>query len=141
MPDENQMRGAVQAYARAWSTADIEGIVSLFAEDGTFEDPIGSNVMRGRAEIRTYVKACLEYTRGPVLMEQFGEVRVAAAGHAACAFIATCAKAEQPFRTATLDTFAFNAAGLFSKVQAYFGPSSLHPVDWTDSNVPGTHAN
>lgn len=39
---ERILQNAMQSYINALNNKDIPGIVSLFAEEGTIEDPVGS---------------------------------------------------------------------------------------------------
>jgi steroid delta-isomerase len=48
-PDE--IRATIGQYPERFSANDREGWLDLFAEDATFEDPVGSDVRRSREEI------------------------------------------------------------------------------------------
>ena len=57
MITQQQMKAAMQAYIDAFNRVDVDGIVNLYAEDATVEDPVGSPVTSGRkaiAEFYTY---------------------------------------------------------------------------------------
>ncbi len=137
MLSKEQMRNAIENYARALTAGDVQAIVSLFSEDASFEDPIGGNPethsgpIKGRAAIAQYFRGMFEYTGGLILMQPSGEVRVARR-HAACAFIARMPRLAEPFCMATLDTFEFNDEGLIERFHAYFGEDNRHAVDWVD---------
>lgn len=51
MPSPEALRGLVDDYVAAMSTNDKDRYVALFAENGTVEDPVGSDIRKGHAEI------------------------------------------------------------------------------------------
>ncbi len=51
MPTAEALRGLVDDYVAAMSTNDKDRYVALFAENGTVEDPVGSDIRKGHAEI------------------------------------------------------------------------------------------
>jgi ketosteroid isomerase-like protein len=60
-----------QAFDAAWATADIEGLIALYAPDATIESPLVARILgkpdgvcRGHAEIRALANAILKQ-RGP----------------------------------------------------------------------------
>lgn len=46
-----------EAYAGAWSTQDIEAILSFFADDCVYEDVALSSVNKGKQELEEFLKA------------------------------------------------------------------------------------
>lgn len=50
----DQVRAGFAAYLRAWATNDRALMLSLFAEDCVFEDPVGTPPFRGRAGIERF---------------------------------------------------------------------------------------
>ena len=54
---------------------DVEGIVALYADDATIEDPVGSALHRGSDAIRAFYKAGAG--AGTVTMKRTGPVHVA----------------------------------------------------------------
>lgn len=51
VPSEDQIRETVERYLKTFSAGDREGWLDLFTADATIEDPVGSDVCRGRDEI------------------------------------------------------------------------------------------
>lgn len=127
MPTPEHMRDAVLKYFASFKTADVETIVSLFADDAVVEDPLGGTRNEGIAAIRRFYSGGFEFTRGGYNFVPEGAVRIAG-NHAACAAIATCDKVEQPFRLETLDVMTFNEAGKFSAMVAYWGPFNMQSL-------------
>src|SRR5450432_3545859 len=54
MPSQETMKAAMQAYIDAFNSADVAAIVALYAADATVEDPVGSPLKRGAAEIGAF---------------------------------------------------------------------------------------
>jgi steroid Delta-isomerase len=124
-PDPECIRGVFAAYARHLATGDAEGLAGLFAPDGSLEDPIGSPPHVGREAIRRFFQAGFDQTGGRILFEAEGAIRIRGP-HAACAFIATCDKAQPPFKVETLDLARFDSAGRIVSMIAVLGPSNFH---------------
>lgn len=127
MPTPEQMRAAVLKYFASFENADVEAIVSLFADDAVVEDPVGGPRMEGIAAIRKFFAGGFDYIGGGYSFVPEGNVRIAG-NHAACAAIATCNTAKPPFRLETLDVMTFNAAGKFSAMKAYWGPANMQSL-------------
>jgi steroid delta-isomerase len=73
VPDAKHIRQIWDRYPEMVSKGDVEGIVSFYAEDATIEDPIGSELLRGRDAVRRFY----ETSAGKVTMKRTGPVRVA----------------------------------------------------------------
>jgi steroid Delta-isomerase len=54
MPEPDQMRQLIDTYAERFSADDREGWLDLWADDATMEDPVGSPVKKGKAEIAEF---------------------------------------------------------------------------------------
>ena len=50
-PSEEQVRSTVHRYLETFSANDREGWLDCFTDDATVEDPVGSDVRKGRAAI------------------------------------------------------------------------------------------
>lgn len=51
---EAKVRSLVEAYVRAWADEDKGALLGLFAEDGTWIDPVGTPPWQGRAKIAEF---------------------------------------------------------------------------------------
>jgi len=127
MPTPEHMRDAVLKYFASFATADVESILDLFADDALVEDPIGGTRLEGKEALRRFFGGGFEFTGGPYQFVPEGAVRIAG-NHAACAAIATCDKADPPFRIETLDVMTFNEAGKFTSMMAYWGPINMQAL-------------
>ncbi|HPO19750.1 MAG TPA: nuclear transport factor 2 family protein, partial [Rubrivivax sp.] len=96
----------VKGYLRALESGDVDAIVSLYAEDATLEDPVGSTPVVGHAAIRAfYAKAQDMHPR----IKLTGAVRVAGR-ECAFAFAVTVTYQGQRITIHPIDTFRFDAA-------------------------------
>jgi len=73
MVDAQYIRKLYERYPEMVTKGDVEGIVALYAEDATIEDPIGAPLHRGTAAIRKFYEAAA----GTVTMKRVGPVHVA----------------------------------------------------------------
>lgn len=58
----HDVRTALENYVRAWTLKDKELLLSLFAEDGVLEDPVGTPPFIGRAAIGRFWDFALQDT-------------------------------------------------------------------------------
>ena len=115
------MRNVLQRYVDAVTRGDCEGIMALYADDATVEDPVGSEPRRGRAAIAELYRNAA----GQVRLELDGRVRVAA----------NCAAAPMIGRPAGMagmvveivDVMTFNDDGLITSMRAYWSPDTIRP--------------
>lgn len=127
MVDADQMRDAALKYFASFASADVESIVSLFAENATIEDPVGGPPVSGHDGIRQFFSGGFAFIGGGYTFAPEGAVRIAG-NHAAVAAIATCDKADPPFWLETLDVFEFDDAGKIVSMKAYWGPTNMHSL-------------
>lgn len=117
MPSEGQMCAAVQAYVDNYNASDLDGLVALFAEDASVEDPVGTPPKVGHAAIREFFAVGIEagarlYLDGPIR---------AGANFAAFAFHVTLNWEGTAMRIDVIDTFEFNESGKIAQMRAFFG--------------------
>ncbi len=114
------VRNVFQRYCELVSAGDFEGIVELYAEDATVEDPIGSTPHRGRDAIRQFYRA----SAGSVRLELEGRVR--SAGNAGAAAMIARPSASPQMRVETLDVMTFGDDGLVTSMRAYWSADTIH---------------
>lgn len=114
----------VRGYLRALESGDVEAIVSLYAEDATVEDPVGSTPVVGHDAIRAfYAKAQDMFPRTKL----DGAVRVAGR-ECAFAFAVTVTYQGQRITIHPIDTFRFDEQGRITQMRAYFGADNIEPA-------------
>ena len=124
MPDAAQMETSVQRYVDSYNRADLAGVVGLFADDATLEDPVGTPQKNGLDEITEFFKAGIDMGAKLTLD---GPVRCVA-DHAAFAFHVTLDWEGQTTRIEVIDTFRFDGEGKVAEMRAFFGPENMGPV-------------
>jgi steroid Delta-isomerase len=118
MPSEHLMKAAMQAYLDAFNRGSAQQVAELYAEDATLEDPVGSPLKRGRAEIVAFYTHTIA-TGAKLSLDT--PVRASHGNAAAMAFTARIG----PVSVKVIDVMTFNEAGKFTSMRAYFGPSDL----------------
>lgn len=118
------MTAVVHRYVDALNASDLDGIVALYADDATVEDPVGSEPQRGIEAIRAFYANSLKL---PLVVELMGEVR-AVAGEAAFAFTVSFEYQSRKTTIAPIDFFRFNEAGKVVSMRALFGEKNIHAI-------------
>ncbi|MXO74353.1 steroid delta-isomerase [Altererythrobacter aerius] len=121
MPTPEQMQAAVHAYVDAFAREDSEGVVALFAEDATVEDPVGTPAKVGHDAIREFYT--MSIGTGAKLELQ-GPIRVGG-DFAAFAFQVRLKMGEADATVDVIDVFRFDDAGKVRSMQAFFGPGNF----------------
>jgi steroid delta-isomerase len=123
-PGPDHMRAIFERYRALMGAGDLDGIAALFAEDATWEEPIGTVVEHGREAIRARYAAALAGNGGHITMVADGAVRVAG-HHAVGLSIATVSVSGNPTRVETANAIACNEKGEITEMKIYFGPTSF----------------
>jgi len=123
MPTPEEIRSVVDSYVKMMCDSDIDGILALYADDATAEDPAGGKVQHGLEELRNFYAG----TAPALHVELNGPVCVSGRE---CAFLLlaelTLGDTKQ-YLDAT-DVFTFNDEGKISSMRAYWDPSELRPT-------------
>jgi steroid delta-isomerase len=123
MPTEEQMIRAVHAYVAAFDKNDAELAAALFAENGTVEDPVGAQLIKGRAAIRDFYARAMA---GGAKLRLEGAVR-AGSNYAAFAFSASLDPSGEK-TVEVIDTFRFDDQGKVVEMRAFWGPGNMHGI-------------
>jgi steroid delta-isomerase len=121
-----QMRAALQAYVDALNAKDLAGVVALYAEDATLEDPVGGPALSGRAAIAEFYGRVVPYG---LEVRMVTEPRGSHGNAAAMAFEVVAPTPDgNRIRIQVIDVFTFNEAGKFTSMKAYWAPDDAAPV-------------
>lgn len=71
MPGNGDGETLIAAYLESHASNDLEGVIALFEDDATVEDPVGSPVHRGVDAIREFYRATHE-RNGRMTIERVG---------------------------------------------------------------------
>jgi steroid Delta-isomerase len=121
MPTTEQKLAAVHGYVAAFAKGDATAAAALFAADATVEDPIGSPIKRGQAEILEFYTSSM--ATGAKLELQ-GDPRCAG-DYVAFAFAVKLEWGGQKSVIDVIDTFRLNDDGKVTEMRAYWGPENM----------------
>jgi steroid delta-isomerase len=107
----------VRSYVELAGKGDTDGVVGLFAEDATVEDPVGGDVHRGIDAIRAFVRSNMD---GRQLEVHLLSLNVAG-GEAAFHFQVTIGGQ----RLDVIDTMTFDDDAKISSMKSYWGPANF----------------
>lgn len=122
-PTTNAAAETIRRYVALLGSGSADDLVALFAEDATVEDPVGSDVRRGRESIHEFFTTLENLERHTELTL----LRVVAE-EAAFVFTITFTVGDTPLRLQPIDTVVFNANGEISALRSYFAPSNMAPL-------------
>lgn len=118
MPSQETMKAAMQAYIDAFNSGNPTAILALYAPEATVEDPVGSPVKRGGAEIGAFYTHSIA-TGAKLSLD--APIRGSHGNSAAMAFSAKIG----PVTVRVIDIMTFDEAGKFTSMKAYFGPGDI----------------
>lgn len=122
MPDPVKMEAAVHAYIAAFEAGSADDVATLYAQDATVEDPVGSPLHHGREAVRAFYAESMK-TGAKLKLE--GPVRVAGE-YAVFPFSVNLNYDGSAKRIDVIDTFRFNEADEVVEMRAFWGPSNMH---------------
>jgi steroid Delta-isomerase len=120
--DEQRMKQGMQAYIDRYNQDDLEGVVGLYADDATVEDPVGTPVKSGKAAIRDFYKYAM--TTGARL-SLVAPIRASHGNSAAMAFDVKLNYQGAQMVINVIDVMTFDEQGKFKSMRAYWGPSDM----------------
>lgn len=126
MPSTEEMKAVMRSYVERLNAGDLEGVLALYADDATVEDPVGADVRRGAAEIRAFYEiAIASGAKLTIVGPQTGS----SSDYAAMPVIVDLAQPELPkMRINVIETMRFNAAGKVTEMRAYWGNEDMSMV-------------
>ncbi len=123
MIDANQIRRLYERYPELVTKGDVDGIVELYAEDATIEDPIGSPLHRGIDAIRAFYQAAA----GTVTMKRVGPVHVAGR-EAATPLCVLIGPEAQKQALDIISVMAFRDDGKIASMRAFWSFDAMRPA-------------
>ena len=116
-PTEQHMKATLQAYIDALNRGDLEGVLSLYADDATVEDPVGAPLLRGHGEIAGLYRQAVA---SGFQLQLVAPIRASHGNAAAMAFESTGLAIVR-----VIDVMRFNPDGKIASMQAFWGESDL----------------
>ncbi len=122
MPTPEEMRETVRSYVDMMCKSDIDGILALYTEDATAEDPVGGEVQQGKEALRNFYSL----TAPALQVELNGPICVTGAE---CAFLllAELSMGDTKQYLDATDIFSFGDDGKITSMRAYWNPAELRP--------------
>lgn len=114
----------VDSYLRGLNNKDLETILSLFAENATVEDPVGSEILEGIDAIKKFYSAAVAMD---LKLVRTGPVRIAA-NEAAFPFYLEMEHKGKLMRIDIIDVFRFDEEGKVVSMRAFWGRSNRKEV-------------
>ncbi|TJY55568.1 steroid delta-isomerase [Sinimarinibacterium sp. CAU 1509] len=116
------MKAAMQEYIDAFNRVDVDGIVNLYADDATVEDPVGSPPKVGKAAIAEFYQMAI---KTGAKLSLAAPIRGSHGNSAAMAFDVQLNMPEGSAVIRVIDVMTFNEAGKFSSMRAYWGQGDM----------------
>ncbi len=121
MPTTEQKLAVLNGYVAAFEVGDAEAAAALFAENATVEDPVGTPIKRGKAEIKEFYATSM--ATGATL-ELLGPARFGG-DYVAFPFAVKLEWGGQKSVIEVIDTFRLNDEGKIVEMRAFWGPENM----------------
>jgi len=115
--DADAIRAVVAEYLRAGREGDKQAWLDLFADDATLEDPVGTDVVRGRDELVAFYDRTMGSTEG--LDNHLRELRVAG-DTAAFLFDLRITWKGRRYEVSPIDVLEFDDVGKIIRMRAHW---------------------
>ena len=124
MSDANHIRKIYERYPELVTKGDVDAILELYADDATIEDPIGSELRRGKEAIREFYQAAA----GTIQMKLTGPVRVAAREAATPLVVLIGPEGPDQQALDIISVMTFDEDGLITSMRAFWSMDAMRPA-------------
>ena len=111
---------AIKTYIGAFENKDLEAIMGIYADGCQIEDPVGSEVIVGRAAVTEFYAKAVSMD---VKLRLQSEIRIAG-NQAAFAFTGEARRPNGTMYFHPIDVMVFNDAGKVVSMRAFWGASN-----------------
>lgn len=123
MPTQAEMKAVLVKYVERVNAGDIDGVLALYADDATIEDPLGSPARVGKAAItELYQGAVATNVRITILAGPFGSFTNAAA---MAAEVRVDIPGQGPTRIPLVEVMTFDDQCRVTSMKAYWGSEDM----------------
>ena len=123
MPSNDEMKAVMRAYVERLNAGDLEGILALYADDATVEDPVGTDICKGAAAIRAFYELAIASN---AKLRITGPQRGSAGAFAAMPLEVEVVLPDAPkMLIGVIETMRFNDAGKVVEMRAYWGNEDM----------------
>ena len=123
MIDPNHIRQVYERYFKMVNKGDVDGILELYTDDATVEDPIGSELRRGSDGVRAFYEA----SAGTIVMKRSGPVRVAG-NEAATPLVVLIGPEGQQQALDIISHMVFDDEGKITSMRAFWSLDAMRPA-------------
>ncbi len=106
------------SYLRYLNEKNLEGILSLYADNATVEDPVGSEIVMGKEALREFYSGAVNID---LSLTRTGPVRIAGS-EIAFPFQLGMNISGTSMKTDIIDVFRFDEFGKIVSMRAFWGP-------------------
>jgi steroid delta-isomerase len=124
-PGEKAMKEAMQAYIDGFNRGDAVAVADLYAGDATVEDPVGSKLKTGKAEIKQFYEFSM---KTGARLRLAAPIRGSHGNSAAMAFDVELNMPEGAAVIRVIDVMTFDDAGKFTSMRAFWGPGDMEMI-------------
>lgn len=117
---ERYYTGVADSYLKCLTEKNLEGILALYAEDATLEDPVGSKIIKGIDAIKKFYSGAVQMD---LTLTRTGPARIAA-NEMAFPFQLRMEVDGKPTITDIIDVFRFDEDGKIVSMRAFWGPGN-----------------
>ncbi|WP_432216660.1 steroid Delta-isomerase [Pseudomonas kribbensis] len=125
MISAQQIQTTMARYVELVDAGDIDGILALYGEDATVEDPVGQPPIQGLADIERFYRQGLGASKVSATLT--GPVRATLNGCGAMPFRVDMQWAGQPCSLHVIDVMEFDDAGKIRSMKAYWSEANIGP--------------
>jgi len=125
----DQVRRIIQTYIKNFNARDFDALMSIYAENATVEDPVGTTMVYGKAAIRAfYEQAAAHYS----FLQLTGDFRFAADA-VSFSFFCYLGSLDDPMIVHITDSFRFDHDGRVIEMRAFWGEANVHRISDFDN--------
>ncbi|AXI61678.1 steroid delta-isomerase [Pseudomonas kribbensis] len=125
MISAQQIQTTMARYVELVDAGDIDGILALYNEGATVEDPVGQPPIQGLADIERFYRQGLGASKVSATLT--GPVRATLNGCGAMPFRVDMQWAGQPCSLHVIDVMEFDDAGKIRSMKAYWSEANIGP--------------
>lgn len=123
MISAQQIQTAMARYVELVDAGDIDGILALYSEGATVEDPVGQPSIQGLADIECFYRQGLGASKVSATLT--GPVRATLNGCGAMPFRVDMQWAGQPCSLHVIDVMEFDDTGKIRSMKAYWSEANI----------------
>lgn len=120
MPTAAEIRRTIESYVKFMCDSNIDGIMELYADDATAEDPVGGEIQRGRDALRKFYSLAAPSLQ----VEITGPIRVSGL-ECAVPMLAELTMKDSKSYIDVIDVMAFDEAGKITSMRAFWNPAEM----------------